>query len=198
MSNIVTSAAERSCSADRRRDLTRGQLKATRTDVVTRCWARHGPSPIHAPTAPRANRCARARCRSHRSPHREALGPFRAAVSLLTTMPGIRETTARVLVAEIGTDMGHLLSVGHRIPWAGFCPGLDESVGKRRSTRTRQSAPRLRPTLANARAPRRTRTRVSARSIPPHQEPAAIRRPSRSPAPCGPRPKPCSASRPMP
>jgi transposase len=30
----------------------------------------------------------------------DALGPFRAAISLLTTMPGISETTARVLVAK--------------------------------------------------------------------------------------------------
>jgi transposase len=80
----------------------------------------------------------------------DALGPFRAAVSLLTTMPGISETTARVLIAEIGTDMARFPSVGHLISWAGFCPRLDESAGKRRSTRTRQSAPWLKPTLINA------------------------------------------------
>jgi transposase len=80
----------------------------------------------------------------------DALGPFRAAVSLLTTMPGISETTARVLVAEIGTDMSRFPSVGHLISWAGLCPRLDESAGKRRSTRTRQSAPWLKPTLVNA------------------------------------------------
>ena len=80
----------------------------------------------------------------------DALGPFRAAISLLTTMPGISETTARVLVAEIGTDMTRFPSVGHLISWAGFCPRLDESAGKRRSTRTRQSAPWLKPTLVNA------------------------------------------------
>ena len=80
----------------------------------------------------------------------DALGPFRAAVSLLTTIPGISETTARVLIAEIGTDMGRFPSVGHLISWAGFCPRLDESAGKRRSTRTRQSTPWLKPTLVNA------------------------------------------------
>lgn len=80
----------------------------------------------------------------------DALGPFRAAVSLLTTIPGISDTTARVLVAEIGTDMSRFPSVGHLISWAGLCPRLDESAGKRRSTRTRQSAPWLKPTLVNA------------------------------------------------
>ena len=65
-------------------------------------------------------------------------------------MPGLSETTARVLIAEIGTDMSRFPSVGHLISWAGFCPRLDESAGKRRSTRTRQSAPWLKPTLVNA------------------------------------------------
>ena len=52
----------------------------------------------------------------------DALGPFRAALSLLTTMPGLSETTARVLVAEIGTDMtrfpsvAHLISLGRLLP----------------------------------------------------------------------------------
>jgi transposase len=41
-------------------------------------------------------------------------------------------------------------SVGHLISWAGFCPRLDESAGKRWSTRTRQTSPSLKPTLINA------------------------------------------------
>jgi len=43
-----------------------------------------------------------------------------------------------------------IVSVGHLISWSGFCPRLDESAGKRRSTRTRQSTPWLKPTLVNA------------------------------------------------
>jgi transposase len=69
---------------------------------------------------------------------------------LLTTMPGRSETTARVLIAEIGTDMTRFSMVGHLISWAGLCPRLHESAGKRRSTRTRQSASWLKPTLVNA------------------------------------------------
>jgi transposase len=80
----------------------------------------------------------------------DALGPFRAAVSLLTTMPGLSDTTARVLIAEIGTDMTRFPTVGHLISWAGLCPRLDESAGKRRSTRTRRSAPWLKTTLTTA------------------------------------------------
>jgi transposase len=78
---------------------------------------------------------------------REALVPFRAAVSLLTTMPGVSETAAAVIVAEIGDNMAQFPSAGHLLSWAGLCPRLDESAGKRRSTRTRQGAPWLKTTL---------------------------------------------------
>ena len=93
------------------------------------------------------------RCQTSFFPRRrpgDALGPFSAAVSLLTTMPGLSDTTARVLIAEIGTDMTRFPTVGHLISWAGLCPRLDESAGKRRSTRTRRSAPWLKTTLTTA------------------------------------------------
>jgi transposase len=78
---------------------------------------------------------------------REALVPFRAAVSLLTTMPGVSETAAAVILAEIGEDMSRFPSAGHLLSWAGLCPRLEERAGKRRSTRTRQGAPWLKTTL---------------------------------------------------
>jgi len=71
-------------------------------------------------------------------------------VTRLITMPGLSETSARVLIAEIGADMSRFPSVGHLISWAGMCPRLDESAGKRRSTRTRRTTPWLKPTLINA------------------------------------------------
>jgi transposase len=77
----------------------------------------------------------------------EALAPFRAAVSLLITMPGVRDTGAAVILAEIGDNMSKFPSAGHLVSWAGFCPRLDESAGKRRSTRTRSGAPWLKTTL---------------------------------------------------
>jgi len=79
-----------------------------------------------------------------------ALAPFRAAVGLLTTMPGLRATTAAVLVAEMGDTMAVFPSAGHLVSWAGLCPRLDESAGKRRSTRARKGAPWLKTALVQA------------------------------------------------
>jgi transposase len=75
------------------------------------------------------------------------LDPFRDAVRLLRTIPGVGDLAAQVIVSEIGTDMGRFPTAGHLISWAGLCPRNDESAGKRRSTRLRQGAPWLKTTL---------------------------------------------------
>jgi transposase len=80
----------------------------------------------------------------------EALTPFRAAVDRLITMPGISETAARVIVAEIGFDMTRFPTAAHLVSWAGLCPRLHESAGKRLSNRTRPSNPWLKTTLVQA------------------------------------------------
>jgi transposase len=61
------------------------------------------------------------------------MAPFRAAVTRLTAMPGVSETVARVLVAEIGFDMTRFPSAAPLLSWAGLCPRAEESAGKRRS-----------------------------------------------------------------
>ena len=73
--------------------------------------------------------------------------PFRAAVKILSTIPGISALSAEVIVAEIGIDMSRFPTAGHLISWAGLCPKSDESAGKRRSTRMRKGAPWLKTTL---------------------------------------------------
>jgi transposase len=80
----------------------------------------------------------------------EALAPFRTALDRLITMPGISETAARVVVAEIGFDMSRFPTAGHLVSWAGLCPRLHESAGKRLSNRTRPSNPWLKTTLVQA------------------------------------------------
>ena len=73
--------------------------------------------------------------------------PFRAAVRLLSSIPGVSTLSAEVIVAEIGTDMGRFPTAGHLLSWAGLCPRSDESAGKRRSTRLRKGAPWLKTAL---------------------------------------------------
>ncbi len=80
----------------------------------------------------------------------KALTPIRERAQLLTTMPGISDIAAQVLVAEIGVDMTRFPDQGHLISWAGLCPRNDESAGKRRSTRVRKGAPWLKTTLVTA------------------------------------------------
>ena len=78
------------------------------------------------------------------------LEPFRAKAALLTTMPGISQVVAEVVVAEIGVDMSRFPSPAHLVSWAGLCPRNDESAGKRRSTRLRPGAPWLKTALVQA------------------------------------------------
>jgi transposase len=77
-------------------------------------------------------------------------GSFRVATELLMTIPGVSKVTARVIVAEIGDDMSRFPTAGNLISWAGLCPRLDESAGKKRSTRVRRGAPWLKTVLVQA------------------------------------------------
>jgi transposase len=77
-------------------------------------------------------------------------GPFRVVTELLMTIPGVSKVTARVIVAEIGDDMSRFPTAGNLVSWAGLCPRLDESAGKRRSTRVRRGAPWLKTVLVQA------------------------------------------------
>jgi transposase len=79
-----------------------------------------------------------------------ALAPFRPVVDRLITIPGVSQVVARVLVAEIGPDLSRFPTAGHLVSWAGLCPRLHESAGKRLSTRVRPGTPWLKTTLVQA------------------------------------------------
>jgi len=78
------------------------------------------------------------------------LEPFRDAARLLSTMPGLSDVSAHVVVAEIGIDMSRFATPGHLLSWACMCPRNDESAGKRRSTRLRRGGQWLKTTLVQA------------------------------------------------
>jgi transposase len=80
----------------------------------------------------------------------KALESIHKSAQILSTIPGISDVTAHVIVAEIGVDMTRFATDAHLRSWAGFCPRSDESAGKRRSTRVRKGAPWLKTTLVSA------------------------------------------------
>jgi transposase len=132
-------------------DATTGRLKASRAQLLA---ALHGRVTAHHRflielhlTQIEALDAAVRKLEGHLG---DALAPFRAAAERLTTMPGVSDTAARVLIAEIGVDMTRFPSAGHLVSWAGLCPRLDESAGKRRSTRIRHATPWLKTTLIQA------------------------------------------------
>jgi transposase len=61
----------------------------------------------------------------------------------LRTLPEESDLGAQVVISEIIIDMSRFPTAGHLISWAGLCPRNDESVGKRRSHRSRKGAPWL-------------------------------------------------------
>lgn len=80
----------------------------------------------------------------------QGLEPFRQASKLLSTMPGLSDTSANVVIAEIGIDMSRFATPGHLLSWACMCPRNDESAGKRRSTRLRRGGKWLKTTMVQA------------------------------------------------
>lgn len=90
----------------------------------------------------------------------EQIAPFARQRDLLMTIPGVKQRTAEVLIAEIGVDMNAFPTPKHLASWAGVCPGNDESAGKRRSGKTRKGSKWLRATLTES-ALAATRTKDS-------------------------------------
>ncbi len=126
----------------------------------------------------------------------DALAPFRAALNLLTTMPGLSETAAAVILAEIGDNVSPFPTAGHLVSWAGLCPRLDESAGKRRSTRTRQGPRGSRQRSYKPPGPPRVeKTATSTRSFCGSRAAGGPRRRSSPwPPPCSPTSITCSVT----
>jgi transposase len=55
-------------------------------------------------------------------------------MSLLTTIPGVSEISAMIIIAETGADMSIFESSGKLTGWAGLRPRNDESAGKYKCT----------------------------------------------------------------
>jgi transposase len=80
----------------------------------------------------------------------EAMAPFRSALDLLDTIPGINQAVAEVIIAETGGDMTRFASARHLASWAGVCPGHHESAGRTKNTKVRPGNPYLKGALGLA------------------------------------------------
>lgn len=92
------------------------------------------------------------------------VAPFAEQIRLLSSIPGIGERVATVIVSEIGVDMSRFPSAKHLAAWAGLAPGNNESGGRRRRARHRKGNTHVQSILIEAAlAASRTRTRLGAR-----------------------------------
>jgi transposase len=58
------------------------------------------------------------------------IAPFAPAADRLAEITGVGQAAARVLIAELGVDMGRFPTPGHLVSWARFAPGVRQSAGK--------------------------------------------------------------------
>ena len=58
------------------------------------------------------------------------IAPFAEAAARLDHIPGVGPVAARVIIAEVGTDMTRFPTAAHLASWAKFSPGVKESAGR--------------------------------------------------------------------
>jgi transposase len=66
------------------------------------------------------------------------LQPYAEQVEHLTSIPGVNQQAAQMILGEIGVDMSRFPSAAHLASWVGICPGNYESAGKRLRGTTRK------------------------------------------------------------
>jgi transposase len=102
--------------------------------------------------------------RRQASPPTGLIAPFAEQVRLLSSIPGVSDRIAMVIISEIGVDMSRFPSAKHLAAWTGLAPGNNESAGRRRRTRHRNGNTHVQSILIEAAmAAAKTRTRIGAR-----------------------------------
>ena len=75
------------------------------------------------------------------------LNDSRGIWSMIRTIPGISDTSALLIISEIGYDMSVWNSPNRLAFWAGLTPGNNESAGKKKSVRITRAGVYLKPAL---------------------------------------------------
>lgn len=77
----------------------------------------------------------------------ELSNPYDGLIQLTSDIPGITETSARYIIAEIGADMTVFKSAKHLCSWAGLTPQNNESAGKKKNCHISRAGAYLKPLL---------------------------------------------------
>ncbi len=77
----------------------------------------------------------------------QELSPYAEKIELLKTIPGVGDTAAATIIAEIGTNMDQFPTSQNLTSWAGMAPGNNESAGKNKNSRINPGNKYLKVTL---------------------------------------------------
>jgi transposase len=77
----------------------------------------------------------------------QVMEPYSEQLALLCSIDGIQRTAAIEIFAEVGPDLASFPDEAHLASWAGTCPGMNQSAGKRSKARRRRGNPYLQSIL---------------------------------------------------
>ncbi|BCJ97491.1 IS110 family RNA-guided transposase [Anaerocolumna chitinilytica] len=73
--------------------------------------------------------------------------PYYEFVEYISSLPGITEISATIILAEIGIDMSIFDDAKHLCSWCGLSPSNNESAGKKKSVRIAKAGAYLKPMM---------------------------------------------------
>jgi transposase len=77
----------------------------------------------------------------------DSFSQFQGPIELLDSIPGIDQTAAYIILAEIGKDMAAFPTAQHICSWAGLAPGNHKSANKQKKQHITQGDNYLKPIL---------------------------------------------------
>lgn len=73
--------------------------------------------------------------------------PYYEFVECISSLPGVTELSATIILAEIGVDMTIFDDAKHLCSWCGLSPSNNESAGKKKSVRIAKAGAYLKPMM---------------------------------------------------
>lgn len=73
--------------------------------------------------------------------------PYYEFVEFISSLPGVNELSATIILAEIGVDMNIFEDAKHLCSWCGLSPSNNESAGKKKSVRIAKAGAYLKPMM---------------------------------------------------